>query len=75
MSIATNGGTSFTNYTTGLGNNLVHEVVVSGSTIFAATDGGLSISTNGGNSFTNRTTSDGLGGNRVRGVFVVPCSP
>ena len=43
--------TTFTNTTTtGLGNNLVWGVFASGSSVYAATDGGLSISTNGGTS-------------------------
>ena len=74
LSISTNGGSSFTNYTTtstnnGLGNNAVYGVYASGSNIYAATDGGLSISTNGGSSFTNYTTTSGLVGNQVRGVY------
>jgi hypothetical protein len=40
-----------------------------GTTVYAATDAGLSISTNGGTSFTNYTTSSGLGGNSVYGVY------
>jgi hypothetical protein len=64
-------GLSFTNYTTaqGLANNNVQGVYASGSSIYAATTGGLSISTNGGNSFTNYTTSNGLGGNVVIDVY------
>ena len=42
----------------------------SGSTIYAATFGGLSISTDGGSTFVNKTTSDGLGNNAVYSVFV-----
>ena len=63
---------SFTNRTTadGLGNNSVRGVYVVGSTVYAATNGGLSISTDSGATFTNRTTSDGLGVNGVRGVYV-----
>ena len=34
-----------------------------------ATYGGLGISTNGGSSYTNHTTDDGLGNNRVLGVY------
>jgi hypothetical protein len=61
---------SWTNRTTadGLGSNSVRGVYVSGSTVYAATDGGLSISTDGGASFTNKTTADGLGSNDVHGV-------
>jgi hypothetical protein len=72
--VMTNGPTCsvFTNRTTihGLGNNRVYDVYVVGSTVYAATDGGLSISTDGGSSFTNRTTADGLGHNVVFGVYV-----
>ena len=42
-----------------------------GSTVYAATNGGLSISTDGGNSFTNKTTANGLGSNIVYGVYAV----
>ena len=47
--ISIDGGFSFANYTTynGLGSNNVWDVAVSGSTIYAATLGGLSISTTG----------------------------
>ena len=48
----------------------MYGVFASGSTVYAATGGGLSISTNGGNSFANKTTANGLGHNIVRGVFV-----
>ena len=44
-------------------------VYASGSSIYAATIGGLSISTNGGSSFTNYTTAQGLGNNDVYGVY------
>ena len=60
------------NYTTGsgLGNNLVRGVYATGSTIYAATQGGgLSISTNNGSGFTNYTLTNGLGSNTVRGVY------
>ena len=45
LSISTNGGSSFTNYTTaqGLGNNNVFGVYADGGNIYAATGGGLSI--------------------------------
>ncbi|MFM7587427.1 MAG: hypothetical protein ACKO6M_10450, partial [Bacteroidota bacterium] len=52
-----------------MGNNNVLGVYVSGSTVYAATGGGLSISTNGGTSFTNYTTANGLGNNSVNGVY------
>jgi len=63
---------TFTNYTTsnGLGSNTVRGVYASGSTIYAATFGGVSISNNGGTSFTNYTTTNGLGNNVVNGVYV-----
>ena len=38
---------------TGLGNNTVNKVYASGSTIYAATQQGLSISTDGGSTFSN----------------------
>jgi hypothetical protein len=62
---------TFTNYTTtnGLGNNNVRGVYAIGSTVYAATQGGLSISTNGGANFTNYTTTNGLGNNIVNGVY------
>ena len=55
----------------------IHAVYAVGSTIYAATDSGLSISTDGGATFTTRTTADGLAGGfrnspeKVDGVFVV----
>ncbi len=65
--------TTFTNKTTanGLGNNVVYGVYAVGSTVYAATDGGLSISTDGGTSFTNKTTADGLGNDSLYGVYAV----
>ena len=60
---------------TGLGNayapfgDYVLGVYASGSTVYAATLGGLSTSTNGGLNFTNKTTTNGLGNNWVRGVY------
>ena len=47
LSISTNSGTSFTNYTTtnGLGGDMVQGVYAVGSTIYAATEGGISIYT------------------------------
>jgi hypothetical protein len=71
LSISTNGGSSFTNYTTssGLGSNIVYGVYASGSSIYAATGGGLSISTDGGTSFTNYTITSGLGNDIVTGVY------
>jgi hypothetical protein len=73
LGISNNGGSNFTNYTdtTGLGANNVRGVYAIGSTIYAATDGGLSISSNGGTSFTNYTTTNGLGSNSVNGVYAI----
>ena len=64
---------SFTNRTTadGLGNNSVRGVYVVGSTVYAATLGGLGVSTDGGATFTNRTTSDGLGSDTTRNAYAV----
>jgi hypothetical protein len=44
-------------------------VYASGSSIYAATSGGLGISTNGGSSFTNYTTANGMGDASVKGVY------
>ena len=62
---------AWTNYTSGsgLGNNIVFGVYAAGSTIYAATTGGLSISTNSGANWTNYTTGNGLANNGVRGVY------
>ena len=85
LSISTDGGVTFKNRTfytftfeqsvcissskSGLGDNWVQEVYADGSTVYAATKGGLSISTDGGVTFKNRTTEDGLGDNSVREVY------
>ena len=62
---------TFTNATTsnGLGTSSVNGVYAVGSTIYAATYGGLSISTDGGATFTNYTTDNGLGDNYMLGVY------
>ncbi|MVM31322.1 hypothetical protein GO755_14860 [Spirosoma sp. HMF4905] len=69
LSISTNGGSSFTNYTTSnnLGSNMVFRVYVVGTKIYAATTNGLSISTDGGAHFS--TTTSGLGSSFVTGVY------
>jgi hypothetical protein len=61
----------WTNYTTGSGlaNDNVNGVYADGSTIYAATSGGLSISTNNGTNWTNYTTGSGLGSDIVNGVY------
>jgi hypothetical protein len=45
LSVSTDGGLSFTSYTTanGLGSNFVNSVFIDGSTLYAATGNGLSI--------------------------------
>ncbi len=50
LSISTNGGTSWSNYTTadGLGSNNVYGVFADGSTVYAATSLGLTISNDAG---------------------------
>ncbi|AEI49657.1 hypothetical protein Runsl_3282 [Runella slithyformis DSM 19594] len=74
VDIITNNGATITHKTTadGLGSNDLNGIQVIGTTVYAATRGGLSISTNGGNSFTNYTTSNttGLASNLVRTVYV-----
>ncbi|MFA6507963.1 MAG: hypothetical protein WCT14_17815, partial [Treponemataceae bacterium] len=66
ISISTNSGTSWTNYTTtqGLGSNTVNGVYGNGTVVFAATNSGLSVSTNGGSSYTNS-----LAGTVINSVF------
>jgi len=73
MTQATSPSLSFVTRTTadGLGHNIVSGVYAVGSTVYAATDGGLSISTNGGESFTNRTTTSGLGSHFIRAVYAL----
>lgn len=75
LSISSNGGGTFStrNMTNGLGSNNVYGVYTVGSTVYAATDGGVSLSTDGGTSFTNRSranTGNTLGSNQVNGVYV-----
>ena len=75
MSISTNGGTTYTNRTSGLGSLSVRSVYASGSNVYAATasilgvGGGVSVSTDGGATFTNSTTANGLGSNLVVDVY------
>ena len=54
----------------GLADDWVYAVTISGSTVYAATHGGLSVSADGGKSWKNYTTANGLGDNWVRGVAV-----
>ncbi|MBN1684452.1 MAG: exo-alpha-sialidase [Gammaproteobacteria bacterium] len=75
LSISTDNGASWTNYTTtnGLGSNLISDVFVdSENNIFAATvGGGLNKSDNGGTTWTkyNPATSKALGEEKVLSVF------
>ena len=56
----------------GLGSNQVYRVVVSGSNIYAAANGGgLAVFTNSGNSWSAKTTSDGLSTNSTSGVTIL----
>ena len=54
-----------------MGSDWVNGVYVIGSTVYAATNGGLSISTDGGNTFANKTSANGLGDTLVNGVYAV----
>ncbi len=53
----------------GLGGVFVYGVYAVGTSVYAATGGGLSISPDGGTTFTNRTRANGLGSNGVLGVY------
>ena len=66
-------GSTFINRTTinGLGSDFVNDVYAIGSTVYAATSGGLSISTDGGSTFINRTTANGLGSDFVYSVYAI----
>lgn len=72
MSRSTNGGATWTNFTTGngLAGNDVYDVHVAGSTIYVATWNGLSVSTDNGATWTTKTTADGLGDNISTSVHV-----
>jgi hypothetical protein len=59
---------------TTIASDTVYKVYTSGSTIYAATNAGLSKSTNGGVSWTTYTTSNGLGSNTVYDVFITVVS-
>jgi hypothetical protein len=72
VSISSNGGTSFIDYTSadGLsnpGDNWVSAIGVDGNLVGAATDYGISISTDGGKSYLNYNADYGLGSNTSRG--------
>lgn len=63
---------SFVTKTTadGLGSNTINDVAVKDSTLYVATDGGLSISINGGATFVNKTTANGLPDNKVTALGI-----
>lgn len=69
LAAAANASVTFTNYTTtsGLGSNTVRGVFLDGTTIYAATDGGVSVSSDSGGSWTNYS-GNGLGGGSPSGV-------
>ena len=48
----------------------VNAVYASGSTVYAATNKGLSVSTDGGTTFATRTSEDGLAASKITGLFV-----
>ena len=62
-------GPTSTLVNSGLASGTVNGVFVTGTTIYAATNGGLSVSTNGGTSWTNYTTTNGLASNFTNGVW------
>ena len=68
LNSSNDGGTTWTNHSSGLGWH-PKEVFVDNNTIYVATASGLSISTDGGSTFTNKTTINGLINNSIRGVF------
>jgi hypothetical protein len=63
---------SFVTKTTadGLGSNTINDVAVKDSTLYVATDGGLSISIDGGATFVNKTTANGLPDNKVTALGI-----
>ncbi|MEI8094829.1 MAG: InlB B-repeat-containing protein [Spirochaetales bacterium] len=75
LSVSTDPGSVWTNYTNvttnnGIIDNMVHSVYVSGSYIYAATDIGLSVSSDSGQSWATPTKSDnGLADDAVSGVW------
>lgn len=72
LSVTSNSGSTWQNYTTtqGLGSNTVYGVWGSGSDLLASTTGGLSASNDSGATWVNYTTSNGLAGNSSRVVLV-----
>jgi len=72
LGISTDFGRSFAmrSQSDGLGFSRIDDLFVSGSSVYAATFGGLSISTNDGASFVTKTTANGLFVNAIDSVFV-----
>lgn len=71
--ITTDRGATFdtrTNANSGLASDTVRRVYVSGTTVYAATEEGLSVSTNGGVTFTTYTPANGLGDLGTNAVYV-----
>jgi len=69
--LPTSGGYTFRTTADGLGSDIVWNLTADETTLYAATNGGLSISTDGGATFNNRTTANsGLGDTDVRSVYV-----
>jgi len=65
---STNAGASWAHFA--VSGSSVQGVCADGSTIVAATNGGVSVSTNGGASWSTSTTANGLGSNGVVGVTI-----
>ena len=59
------GGATWTTSNSGLGSPFVNALAASGSTVYAATLGGLSVSTDSGASWTTYTTANGLANDNV----------
>jgi hypothetical protein len=72
LGISTDFGRSFAmrSQSDGLGFSRIDDLFVSGSSVYAATFGGLSISNNDGASFVTKTTANGLFVNAIDSVFV-----
>ncbi|WP_269434442.1 Ig-like domain-containing protein [Thiohalorhabdus denitrificans] len=70
VAVSADKGYTFTHLTEadGLVSNNVRDILVDGSTLYAATSQGLSISTDGGTTFVTRTTEDGLADNDVKAL-------
>ncbi|HMV80815.1 MAG TPA: hypothetical protein PKA14_23010, partial [Leptospiraceae bacterium] len=73
VSISTNGGSSFTNYTSGLGSTNILGAYASGSKVYAATNGGgIGVSTDGGISYTAyNNANSSLMNDSVYGIYAI----